>query len=115
MKTTIKELTRLFLPKIAVIVFLIFALENMSYGYYTLMRYALFFCFIMFIVEEYADSYILCLLAVLLMILFNPMIPVRMDKSTWHIADKITIAITGCWILYDVYRVLTAKNIKSNE
>jgi hypothetical protein len=65
-----KKISALFIPKCIAILMLIFAQKNMPYGYYSLMRYVLFFCFVSFLIEEKTENYLSGGIAILLLILF---------------------------------------------
>jgi len=73
--------------------FLLWALYNPSYGYYTLLRWITFsvsfyFAYLSYSFQPKGWSYTFLIIA----LLFNPIIPVKLDRSIWKFVD-IAVAI----------------------
>jgi uncharacterized membrane protein YccC len=72
------------------IVLLFVATERMSYGYYTVTRIVLcgFASFLAFVGwEDRAASRIWCAIFGCIAVLFNPIIPIYLSRSTWYDFD----------------------------
>lgn len=87
-----KETPKLFLLPIIIAAILFFSVGDLPYGFYTFMRIVvpllsaiyLFFAFI------YTDGFNLMHIPnIIIAILWNPIIPVYLDKETWVIIDII--------------------------
>jgi len=80
--------------RVVVAIFLILALGNYPYGFYTLLRWfvtitALYTGYLFSKVGGHGWAWVLFITAVL----FNPLAPVYMDKSTWHVVDILVAGI----------------------
>lgn len=76
------------IARIIAIIFLLLALENQPYGYYILLRFIVcgvsaYGAFFASRLGETGWIWILGIIAVL----FNPIIPIHLDRETWAIVD----------------------------
>lgn len=83
------------------IIFLLLALLPMPYGYYTLLRLFLFItsCFYMFNDSEEEKSN-LFYGWLILMLLYNPIIPVYLSRDIWQAVNILSIL----FISFGIYR-----------
>jgi len=80
--------------RVVATIFLILALGNYPYGFYTLLRWivtitSLYTGYLFSKVGNHGWAWVLFITAVL----FNPLVPVYMDKSTWHVVDILVAGI----------------------
>jgi len=107
-----KKIFSLFIPKIIAILLLFFAESKMPIGYYSLMRYVLFFCFVSSIISEEIEW--LSGIGLILLILFNPIWPIRLSKSIWHVTDYVVIGLLCAWMILSFVYLIAFKKINSN-
>lgn len=62
---------------------------NMQYGYYGFLRGIISLISIYGIFIKYKTSKIMALIFFISLLLFNPILPIHLDKATWRIVDFI--------------------------
>jgi len=72
---------------------LLIAIAELPYGYYTFLRITVFIVSIICVIEYFEKRNIFVILFAIVAILFNPLIPVYLDKETWVPIDIITAVI----------------------
>ena len=82
--------------RLIAVVLLLLALDKHPYGYYKLLRWVVcganvFAGFISMEQEKKTWVWVFGIIAVL----FNPIIPFRLDRDTWHVIDLIVAVILG--------------------
>ena len=92
------------ISKCIVIIMLVFAVAELPYGYYTLLRWTVFLfsiwhCSLTYKSERIARTISYAGLA----ILFNPIILVSFEKATWAIIDIIAGLIILSFLAFELY------------
>jgi len=80
------------------VLMLLVALLHLPYGYYTLLRMVVAICGGYLAYLEYVRNNSISLLVVLfslVVIIFNPLIPIYFSKSIWIVIDSLTAFIFG--------------------
>lgn len=72
---------------------LLIAIAELPYGYYTFLRLIVFIVSIICVFEYFEKRNIFVIIFSIVAILFNPLIPVHLDKETWMPIDIITSVI----------------------
>ena len=99
--------SKFFILPIIISAILLFSIGDLPYGFYTFMRIVvpilsviyLFFAFLL------TDEFNLMMIPnILIVILWNPLIPVYLDKETWVIIDVI-FGICELGIAYYAYKL----------
>jgi glucose-6-phosphate-specific signal transduction histidine kinase len=85
-------------------------LLQVPYGYYQFLRLASLPLFGVLAFNEYKRKYysltILCVCAALL---FNPIIPVYLDRNTWQNIDKLMASLMFLWLMVDAVLLFIKK------
>lgn len=101
-----------FMPIIIAIIFLI-STADLPYGFYTIMRIAvplLSAIFLFFLYCELNEEFNLMLIPnILIIILWNPILPIYLDKDTWVIIDLIAVLAELIVSVY-AYRIWKRNN-----
>jgi len=82
--------------RLVAVVLLLWALDRHPYGYYKLLRWvvcgaSVYAGFIALEIEKKPWVWVFGIIA----ILFNPIIPVHLDRGTWAIIDSVVAGILG--------------------
>lgn len=76
------------------VILLLLALFNLPYGYYTFLRIIIFSIACYTIIVLYRlEKTIMSLIFVIIAVLFNPIIPVYLERDIWAIIDIITAIV----------------------
>jgi glucose-6-phosphate-specific signal transduction histidine kinase len=90
-------------------------LLQVPYGYYQFLRLVSLPLFGILAINEYKRGYyalvILCICAALL---FNPIIPVYLERSIWQAIDKVMASLMLLWIMVDAVLLFIKKRSKKN-
>lgn len=88
--TPAKQIQTIIILKIIGAVLLFLALAKMSYGYYTFLRLSIMILSVVFAYDTFKNYSALWGWAFVgIAIIFNPIIPVYFQRSTWNIIDII--------------------------
>jgi len=89
---------------------LLIAIANLPYGYYRFLRIAITIIAGINAYREYEnDNTVLLIIFVAVAILFNPFIPIYLDKATWTPIDVIT------GLLFGVTAFISTKDKNQNK
>jgi len=101
--------------KICMGLFLFGCLFKMPYDYYELMRLFVFFGCIVAATRCYFDMRFkyLIVLCLLVAILYNPILPIHLTRSTWQPIDIFLGCAFTIWGIYDI--VVISKNEKEKR
>jgi len=92
-------------------IFLFLALGNLPYGFYVLLRWVtLLACGYSLIVAKSKNDTKWAWAFAVIGLLFNPIIPVHMDKSTWAIVDAITAILMIVSVFFIREKEIQQKN-----
>lgn len=86
------EIPRLFILPIIIATILFISIAELPYGFYTFMRIVVPLLSAIYLFFAYAlkDGFNLMLIPnILIVILWNPILPVYLDKETWVVIDAI--------------------------
>jgi len=88
------------------IVLVLIALFDMPYSYYKLLRFLLFVgtAYISYTFYQ-AQNKILMLINILIVVLYNPIFPLHMNREFWTIINILTIVGFG----YNIFEVMKTK------
>ena len=82
------------------------ALADNPYDYYVLLRVLLSFIFGINIIFLYKiDNVLFISLFALFLILYNPLLPIRMHKSTWGVINIITVVFISLSTLLNIKKI----------
>ena len=82
------------IPALVAAILLLVALGNHPYGYYTFVRWAVSIAAMFLAVFAHKQKrHAITWLFVGVAILFNPIAPVYLQRSTWHVLDVLTALI----------------------
>lgn len=89
--------------KVIVIAMLLLAVfADHEYSYYTLLRWVVCGCSVYFAFTAYVNKRIgILIFFVATALLFNPLIKVWLQKSTWHVVDLGVAAVVALSIAFD--------------
>lgn len=110
-----KKRTKLFILPLALISVFFISILDMPHGFYTFARIAITLFSAIFLFNAYATFkselcfYIVCIPVSIIAILWNPIIPVYLDKETWVMLDIFAI------ISEIVVGIITYFNSKEDE
>ena len=96
---------------VSIVILLLAILMKLPYGYYTILRFVL--CgtsiYLAFNAQEFNKKQWVWVMGIIAL-LFNPIIPVKLDKATWTIIDIVTI------VIFTIYFLISREvNIKINK
>lgn len=86
------EMSKLFVLPIIIAAILFVSIAELPYGFYTVMRIVVPILSAIFLFFVYMEKEEFCLMMIpniLIVILWNPILPVYLDKETWVIIDAI--------------------------
>jgi hypothetical protein len=89
---------------------LLFAVADLPYGYYTFLRIAVFGAFIFSAITYIDSNKFLTIVFALGAILFNPLIPVHMDKEEWIVIDISAAVFSASVALYTKFGLNDVKS-----
>jgi hypothetical protein len=73
---------------------LMIALGSHAYGYYTLLRWVVCAAAVLFVISYYARRAMWAVWVFgFIALLFNPIAPIRLARSTWAIVDAVTAIV----------------------
>lgn len=85
----------------------------LPYGYYQFVRLASLVLFgILTYIEFKNQHYALSILCVCAALLFNPVLPIFLDRNTWQEIDKIMASLMILWIMVDTVLLIVQKTRK---
>ena len=70
---------------------LFLAIFKLPYDYYTLLRYAIFFIAATSALAVFDENTGIAVVYIVIALLFNPISPIYLDKSSWIIIDILAI------------------------
>lgn len=82
------------IASVASIVMLLLAIPDLPYGYYTLLRWVVTASaiFLVYVASRLENKFWLFLM-VIIALLFNPIVPIHLDKETWIIIDFVVAVL----------------------
>lgn len=82
------------LSSMLAIILLLLALFDLPYGYYNFLRIMIFIisCYSIYVFYKY-EKILWVWIFVIIAVLFNPIIPIYLDKSLWKIVDIVAVII----------------------
>jgi len=100
------------IARVVAIILLLWALDRHPYGYYTLLRFVV--CGVSAYGAYFSSEIIInkgwAWIFGIIAILFNPIIPIHLDRGTWAVIDVVVAAVFGVSIF-----MLKKENSKSTE
>ena len=88
--------------KVIIAALLFGCLLQMPYGYYIFIRIACLVGFLILSMTEYNDRPFLAIPCFACALLFNPVIPVFLNKEVWQQIDVITASLLLIWFITDI-------------
>lgn len=101
------EIPKVFLLPLIISAILFISIAELPYGFYTVMRIvvpllsAIYLLFVYFLKDEFSLMFIP---NILIVILWNPILPIYLDKETWVIIDAIA-GISQIVMAFYAYRL----------
>ena len=106
------EMTKFFILPLVIAGILLISIAELPYGFYTFMRIVvpILSVIYLFLAYMYEEKFSLMLIPnILIVILWNPILPIYLDKDTWIVID----AIAGiCEIVVAFYAYRLEKSVE---
>ena len=85
-----------YIPLVMAILFFI-SIFDLPYEFYTIFRFIIFFLSFMYAFRCYmvTKNLVLIIASVIIGIIWNPILPIYLDKETWVVLDVIGLIVTG--------------------
>ena len=111
------EMPRLFILPLIIAVILFISIAELPYGFYTVMRIIVPLLSAIYLFFSYMlkDKFDLMLIPnILIVILWNPILPIYMDKETWVVVDAIA-GISQILMTFYTYHLINSINYEATE
>ena len=105
------------LPIIAFLL-LVFAHRKFPYFYYQILRWVVCITFILYTVHFWEKVKFLGIISLINGVIYNPIIPIHMKKSSWFVFNVISAVILGIFILIPagfIEKKISQKPIKGDK